>query len=141
MIAAALCGVAKPFAPGQDRPPRTIGRQNAAVPHFDLAILRAPAGSPTVAGPSLDVGGSSIQHVPVVAGQNNKSATLARCSQYGCQLAQNLHGPNEFDLVRTYKLRIYRIVDDANNFLIRIGQGGSNALIQLRSGTNVGFVE
>ena len=99
MVAAALCGVAKSFAPGQDRPPRTIGRQNAAVPHFDLAILRAPAGSPTVAGPSLDVGGSSIQHVPVVAGQNNESASLARCSQYRCQLAQNLHGPKKFDLV------------------------------------------
>jgi hypothetical protein len=38
-------------------------------------------------------------------------------------------------------LRIDCIVDDANNSLIRISQGGSNALIQLWSGTNVGFVK
>jgi hypothetical protein len=38
-------------------------------------------------------------------------------------------------------LRIDRIVNNADNPLTRVGQGGSNALIQFRSGAKVHFVE
>jgi hypothetical protein len=38
-------------------------------------------------------------------------------------------------------LRINRIVNNADNSLTGIGQGGSNSLIQLWSGTKVGLVK
>jgi hypothetical protein len=38
-------------------------------------------------------------------------------------------------------LRIDRVVNNTDNSLTGIGQGGSNALIELRSGTKVCLVE
>jgi hypothetical protein len=52
----------------------------------------------------------------VVAGQNDETTSLACCSQQGAS-GVALCIPKDFNLIRTGKLGIDRIMDDANNSL------------------------